>query len=120
MSNEFLLKMRQYIAYEYICPQCNSNQLMVDIPKVKQPMKMYSIDETEEQIKNGVHEEVKFEGYYIQCRKCNYTEEYEKPIKPNTDSGKELPRIVVKVGCKREMTDEEKIKAFDNIIYNVK
>lgn len=120
MANGTLLKMRKYIAYEYICPQCDEGTLMVDIPILKEPLKMHGMDEIQEQIKQGTYVSPKFEGYTFQCRECGYIEEYKNPIKTNTDTGNELSIITIRAGIKSEMTDEEKIKAFDNIINNVK
>lgn len=120
MANGTLLKMRKYIVYEYICPQCDEGTLTVNIPILKEPLKMYEINEIQEQIKQGTYESPKFESYTFQCRECGYSEEYINPIKPNGDKGNELSTITVKAGIESEMTDEEKIKAFDNIINNVK
>lgn len=107
-----LVKVHRYEAAQYVCPNCDEELFScdIDLPKVNftQLKKLEDIE--------GKDNKLPIEGYYIKCRNCNYRIDYEKPIRVGTEEYDKLPTVAKVVRTDKELTDEEKIKAYDKII----
>ena len=53
---------------------------------------------------------------HVNDSNCNYRIDYEKPIRVGTEEHDKLPTIAKVIVTDKELTDEEKVVAYDNII----
>lgn len=112
MNKVILVKVHRYEAAQYVCPNCDEelSSCDIDLPKVNftQLKRLEDIEDKDKKLP--------IEGYYMRCRNCNYRIDYEKPIRIGTEEHNKLPTIVKAVRTETELTDEEKIKVYDNVI----